>query len=120
MAEALQVEVGSAGELLRLYPNPTSASLRRAVAEHHGLRAENVCVGNGSDDILNLLVYGYEHANAPQGVKPSNESVLKVLNGVKGFDGMMGKLSIDSRGVVFSPASIKIIKDGKPTDVASQ
>ena len=59
VAEAIRAELGAAGESLRLYPNPTSASLRRVVAEHHGLREENVCVGNGSDDILNLLVRCY-------------------------------------------------------------
>jgi len=61
--------VGEVGASLRLYPEPTSAVLRAAIAAHHNvalaargvegasvLRAENVCVGNGSDDILNLLV----------------------------------------------------------------
>ncbi len=41
---------------LRLYPDPRSAELRSALAAHHGLEPGNVCVGNGSDDILNLLV----------------------------------------------------------------
>jgi len=79
VAEALQVEVGSAGELLRLYPNPTSASLRRAVAEHHGLRAENVCVGNGSDDILNLLVRCFCTQTVPLGFAMPSYSLYPVL-----------------------------------------
>ncbi len=41
---------------LRLYPEPRSTELRAALGRHHGLAEENVCVGNGSDDILNLLV----------------------------------------------------------------
>jgi len=56
VAEALQREIGADGAALRLYPNPKSSPLRAALAAHHGLREENVCVGNGSDDILNLLV----------------------------------------------------------------
>src|SRR6185295_7816688 len=56
VAEALRQEIGTDGASLRLYPNPKSSPLRAAVAAHHGLRAENVCIGNGSDDLLNLLV----------------------------------------------------------------
>jgi len=69
VAKAVAAELGEAGASLRLYPEPTSAVLRAAIAAHHNtvsetagvsgtnaLRAENVCVGNGSDDILNLLV----------------------------------------------------------------
>jgi len=49
---AIQAELG---EVLRLYPDPRSSRLRAAVAAHHGLKPEQVCIGNGSDDILNLL-----------------------------------------------------------------
>jgi len=58
VAEALARELHDGGASLRLYPNPTSAPVRRAIATYHGqgLAPENVIVGNGSDDILNLLV----------------------------------------------------------------
>ena len=56
VAGALKREIGEGGESLRLYPDPKSTKLRGAVAELHGLKPENVCIGNGSDDILNLLV----------------------------------------------------------------
>src|SRR5579864_2636753 len=56
VAEALLHEIGADGASLRLYPNPTSAPLRAALARHHGLKPENVFVGNGSDDVLNLMV----------------------------------------------------------------
>ncbi|MSU69533.1 MAG: histidinol-phosphate transaminase [Opitutaceae bacterium] len=56
VAEALRREIGEGGASLRLYPNPKSTPLRAAVAQLHGLREKNVCIGNGSDDILNLLV----------------------------------------------------------------
>ena len=58
VAEALRREIGDDGAALRLYPNPKSSPLRAAIARLHGggLREENVIVGNGSDDILNLLV----------------------------------------------------------------
>jgi histidinol-phosphate aminotransferase len=56
VGEALRKEIGPDGASLRLYPNPQSGSLRAAVALLHGVSAECVVIGNGSDDILNLLI----------------------------------------------------------------
>ncbi len=46
---ALRAEVGDS---LRLYPDPGSDRLRAAIAKRHGLRPEQVFVGNGSDEVL--------------------------------------------------------------------
>ncbi len=46
---ALQAEVGDS---LRLYPDPNSEKLKRAIADFHGLAPEQVFVGNGSDEVL--------------------------------------------------------------------
>ncbi len=46
---ALQAEVSDS---LRLYPDPTSDKLKRAIADFHGVTAEQVFVGNGSDEVL--------------------------------------------------------------------
>jgi histidinol-phosphate aminotransferase len=64
VVEAIRREVGEDGASLRLYPNPKSSPLRQAVARLHGLNENSVCIGNGSDDILNLLVrvFGSESA----------------------------------------------------------
>ncbi len=37
---------------LRLYPDPNAESLKAALAQHHGLTASQVFVGNGSDEVL--------------------------------------------------------------------
>jgi histidinol-phosphate aminotransferase len=39
---------------LRLYPNPTAQALREKLAKLHGCRADNLIVGNGSDELLAL------------------------------------------------------------------
>jgi histidinol-phosphate aminotransferase len=39
-------------DALRLYPDPESLALRAALAAHHGVKVENVFVGNGSDEVL--------------------------------------------------------------------
>src|SRR3954454_17293701 len=41
---------------LRLYPNPTAQKLREALAKFHGCEAENIIVGNGSDELLAMAV----------------------------------------------------------------
>ena len=43
---------GESGETLRLYPDPEAKALREALARHHGVEAEQVFVGNGSDEVL--------------------------------------------------------------------
>ncbi|HTD04745.1 histidinol-phosphate transaminase [Undibacterium sp.] len=42
----------AADEGLRLYPDPNASALKQAVADSHGLSAEHVFVGNGSDEVL--------------------------------------------------------------------
>jgi histidinol-phosphate aminotransferase len=47
--EALRAELGDS---LRLYPDPVSERLRRAIAGRHEVTSANVFVGNGSDEVL--------------------------------------------------------------------
>ncbi|HPV32232.1 MAG TPA: histidinol-phosphate transaminase [Methylotenera sp.] len=47
--DALKAE---AAETLRLYPDPNSDKLKAAIASYYGLQANQVFVGNGSDEIL--------------------------------------------------------------------
>src|SRR5436190_12082542 len=42
----------AATDSLRLYPDPEAAELREALASHHGVRPEQVFVGNGSDEVI--------------------------------------------------------------------
>ncbi|MBW8329438.1 MAG: histidinol-phosphate transaminase [Thiobacillus sp.] len=41
-----------AADTLRLYPDPNSDRLRAGIAAYHGVTAEQVFVGNGSDEVL--------------------------------------------------------------------
>ncbi len=49
--EAIRAAVGDS---LRLYPSPTAASARRAIAEHFGLDASQVALGNGADELIEM------------------------------------------------------------------
>ncbi len=42
----------SDGEALRRYPDPESSALRQALAEYYDLSADQVFLGNGSDEVL--------------------------------------------------------------------
>jgi len=47
---------------LRLYPNPTAQVLREKLAKLHGCHADNLIVGNGSDEILALATRAFVEA----------------------------------------------------------
>lgn len=51
-ANVLAVLRDEANERLRLYPDPHATGLRQAIARHHGVAADTVFVGNGSDEVL--------------------------------------------------------------------
>ncbi len=59
---ALRAEVGDS---LRLYPDPASNKLRAAIARRHGLKPEQVFVGNGSDEVLAHVFNGLLKHAAP-------------------------------------------------------
>jgi histidinol-phosphate aminotransferase len=42
----------AATDTLRLYPDPEATELREMLAAHHGVKPEQVFVGNGSDEVL--------------------------------------------------------------------
>lgn len=79
VADALRAEIGTDGASLRLYPDPRSSGLRAAVARLHGLAPDQVCVGNGSDDILNLLVRAFCSRDAALGFTVPSYSLYPVL-----------------------------------------
>src|SRR6266567_2294725 len=49
---ALEAIRDAAADTLRLYPDPQATALRAALASYHGVRPEQVFVGNGSDEVL--------------------------------------------------------------------
>lgn len=66
-------------ERLRLYPSPTAQPLREALARLHGCTAENIVIGNGSDELLALATRAFVEpaAAVPRG---SGRAVVQFFN----------------------------------------
>jgi histidinol-phosphate aminotransferase len=84
VADAVREELAGDGAALRLYPNPKSSPLRAAVAKLHArecpsLTEAHVCIGNGSDDILNLLIRAFCTQDAAAGFTLPSYSLYPVL-----------------------------------------
>lgn len=72
---------------LRRYPEPSAKELRQAVSEVFQIPANWVIVGNGSDDILNLLVRACAEENSRKVVYPMPTYVLyKTLSAIQTAD----------------------------------
>jgi histidinol-phosphate aminotransferase len=93
VAAAILREVGADGSRLRLYPDPASTALRAAVARFHGLSAASVCIGNGSDDLLNLLIRCFCGRDAAAGFTLPSYSLYPVLVGIQ--DGGAVSIALD-------------------------
>ena len=57
--QVLEAIKEAANEKLKLYPDPKSTNLRELFAEQNDLKAENIFIGNGSDEIFTLLFRGF-------------------------------------------------------------
>jgi len=61
---------------LRLYPNPTAQVLREKLAKLHGCHADNIIVGNGSDELLALATRAFVEPSVGQAssLSPSQQT----------------------------------------------
>ena len=70
--EVLEAIKGAVDGRLRRYPSATADGVRKKLAELHGCKPENILVGNGSDEVLELAVRTY--------VEPLPEGRTQVLD----------------------------------------
>jgi histidinol-phosphate aminotransferase len=104
---------------LRLYPNPTAASLRQKLAQFHGCAPENIIVGNGSDELLAMAVRCFVEPIYPgtrqsrtrvQFFRPSY-SLYPVLANIHGAQANPVRLGPD-----FALPTLRDLKGGKQWD----
>jgi histidinol-phosphate aminotransferase len=82
LTEAILTEIPR----LNLYPSPLSVTLREEIAQLHSLQPNQVIIGNGSDDILNLCVRTYADEELKVGMLEPSYSLYEVLAGVQGSE----------------------------------
>ena len=63
--KVIELMTQDAIDRLRLYPDPNSKRLKTTIAQYHGLSAEQVFVGNGSDEVLGLLFMAFFQQGKP-------------------------------------------------------
>ncbi len=80
---ALQAE---AADSLRLYPDPDSSRLKAAIADYHGLQANQVFVGNGSDEVLAHVFQALLKHDLPLLFPDISYSFYPVYCGLYGID----------------------------------
>ncbi|HET6486846.1 MAG TPA: histidinol-phosphate transaminase [Spirochaetia bacterium] len=80
----LQALSGAVNDTLRLYPSPDAAPVRKEAAERYGISASQVLCGNGSDEILALIMRAFvDEGDAIAYFEPSY-SLYPVLAGIAG------------------------------------
>lgn len=63
--EVIKLMTHDAIDRLRLYPDPNSKKLKNTIANYYGVTAEQVFVGNGSDEVLGLLFMAFFQQEKP-------------------------------------------------------
>jgi histidinol-phosphate aminotransferase len=77
--EAIREE---SSDSLRLYPSPTSQRLRETAADLYRIRAEQVLCGNGSDEILGILLRTFTTRGDAIGYYEPSYSYYKTLGAI--------------------------------------
>ncbi|MBR4597161.1 MAG: histidinol-phosphate transaminase [Opitutales bacterium] len=81
---AVLAEMGGDCASLRLYPEPLSKKVRAAAAKYYGVHEDNVIVGNGSDDILNLIMRAFGGEDLKVAAMSPSYSLYPVLAKMQG------------------------------------
>ena len=76
----------AAGDSLRLYPSPTAAPARAAIAAHFDLQPSQVAVGNGADDLIEMCFRAFagkgDHVAYPTPTYPLFEPLCTIHEAV--------------------------------------
>ncbi len=69
---------------LRLYPDPLSCEIRTIIAAKFAMNMENVIVGNGSDDLLNMIIRACTNDKRTMACFEPSYSLYPVLAQIQG------------------------------------
>ena len=84
VAAALRKAIGGS---LRLYPEPLGSALRSAAAGVYGVRPSNIIAGNGSDELLSMLLRCFvgpgDRVAYPQPTYSLYDTLIEIQDGVR-------------------------------------
>ena len=83
---ALKAIRAATTDALRLYPDPNSDALKTALAKRHGLQAQQIFVGNGSDEVLAHAFMALLKQDRPLWFPDITYSFYPVYCGLYGID----------------------------------
>ncbi len=89
---------------LHRYPNSSAEELRRTIAKLHNVDPDQVIVGNGSDDILNLCVRCFSDKTKSIGMLIPSYSLYEVLGSLQGAE--IKKIPYDNEKFDIEPHTI--------------
>jgi histidinol-phosphate aminotransferase len=118
VADAVAAELSN----LRKYPEPTSAKLRASIGQSFGLTQRNVIIGNGSDNILDLITRCFVSDPGAGHTVPSY-SLYPVVAGMSG-QGLVDvdfdrSLRLDTNALAATQAKVFFLTNpNAPTGVA--
>ncbi len=91
--QAMAAMASAVNDALRLYPDPNADALKSAIAGFHGLKAAQVFVGNGSDEVLAFVFQGLLKHERPILFPDITYSFYPVYCGLYGVE--FTKLALD-------------------------
>ena len=116
--QAIRSEISN----LPLYPDPRSLKLRAAIAKTNSLEMERVIVGNGSDDLLNILVRCFSGPANRVGMLVPSYSLYPVLTAIQGAETVSvlfdREMRFDAPGIIASGANLFFLNSpNSPTGI---
>jgi histidinol-phosphate aminotransferase len=95
--KALAAIRDAADDRMRLYPDPSSLTLRQAIAKRHGVEVDEVFVGNGSDEVLAHVFQALLKHDAPLMFPDISYSFYPVYAGLFGIETVQAPLDASFR-----------------------
>jgi histidinol-phosphate aminotransferase len=93
---------------LRIYPDPVSLELRQKLGKLHGFNAGEIICGNGSDDILNIIVRTFASPGDAIGFYEPTFPLYKVLGMIQGVRNIAIPLAEPYNSPPVPPSEVKV------------
>jgi histidinol-phosphate aminotransferase len=95
-------------EDLRIYPDPESLALRKKIGSLYGFTPDQIICGNGSDDILNIIVRAFAEPGEAIGFHEPTFPLYRVLAAIHGTKAVPLPLTEPYTNPSIPPDTVKV------------